>query len=379
MRTIRQAVEDYLSLRRSLGFKLKDHERGLREFVIFLQKKKASRISTLVALQFATQPQSVQPAEWTARLCAVRGFARYRSGDDPATEIPPLGLLPYRPPRARPYLYSEEEIRQLLQAAKNLPATYSLKPWTYHCLFGLLAVTGLRISEALNLQLADVDWSEGILTIQGAKFGKSRLVPLHASTRRALLAYTKRRDRFFAKAPISHFFVSSRGQRLDGGDVRRTFYKLSRQIGLRTASASHGPRLHDFRQALRFKRCCVGIARVWMSSGACLSFQLISVTPTSPIPTGISPAPRNCAERRESEWRKGGEVCYDKTRRLACFVRVILHATSYRSTKGKPAHHRFLSGYLSFAVAFCPETIAPATVATPHGRLECAIPGDILE
>jgi integrase len=200
-----------------------------------------------VALQFATQPQSVQPAEWTARLCAVRGFARYRSGDDPATQIPPLGLLPYRPPRARPYLYSEEEIRQLLQAAKNLPATYSLKPWTYHCLFGLLAVTGLRISEALNLQLADVDWSEGILTIQGAKFGKSRLVPLHASTRRALLAYTKRRDRFFAEAPISHFFASSRGQRLDGGDVRRTFYKLSRQIGLRTASASHGPRLHDFR------------------------------------------------------------------------------------------------------------------------------------
>src|SRR5882762_2850054 len=85
MRTIRQAVEDYISLRRSLGLKLKEKERRLREFVIFLHKKKASRISTLVALQFATQPQSVQPAEWTARLCAVRGFARYRSGDDPAT------------------------------------------------------------------------------------------------------------------------------------------------------------------------------------------------------------------------------------------------------------------------------------------------------
>ena len=247
MKTMRQAVEDYLSLRRSLGFKLKDHERRLREFAIFLRKKKAARISTLVALQFATQPQNVQPAEWAARLCVVRGFARYRSGDDPATEIPPLGLLPYRPMRARPYLYSEEEIRQLLQAAQNLPATYSLKPWTYHCLFGLLAVTGLRISEALNLQLKDVDWSEGILTIQGAKFGKSRLVPLHASTRRALLAYTKRRDRIFAQEPISHFFVSSRGHRLDGGAVRRTFYQLSRQIGLRAASASHGPRLHDFR------------------------------------------------------------------------------------------------------------------------------------
>jgi integrase/recombinase XerD len=106
MRTIRQAVEDYLSLRRSLGFKLKDHERRLREFVIFLQKKKASRISTLAALQFATQPQSVQPAEWTARLCAVRGFARYRSGDDPAgfviAHLPTFSPFAFPPLRAVP-------------------------------------------------------------------------------------------------------------------------------------------------------------------------------------------------------------------------------------------------------------------------------------
>jgi integrase len=155
--------------------------------------------------------------------------------------------LPYRPRRARPYLYSEEEIRQLLKAAQNLPATYSLKPWTYHCLFGLLAVAGMRVSEALNLQVKDVDWAEGVLTIHGTKFGKSRLVPLHASTRRVLLAYAMRRDHYFAGKSFSHFFVSSRGTRLDGGHVRRTFYKLSRQIGLRDASASHGPRLHDFR------------------------------------------------------------------------------------------------------------------------------------
>jgi integrase/recombinase XerD len=247
MKTPRQAVGEYLSLRRSLGFKLKDHERRLREFVSFLTKKKASRISTQLALQFATQHRHQHPAEWGARLSAVRGFARYRSGDDPATEIPPFGLLPYRPMRARPYLYSEEEIRLLLKAAKNLPSTYSLKPWIYYCLFGLLAVTGVRISEALNLQLKDVDWSEGVLTIHGTKFGKSRLVPLHASTRRVLSAYAKRRDRFFAGEPVSHFFVSSHGHRLDGGDVRRTFYRLSRQVGLRSASASHGPRLHDFR------------------------------------------------------------------------------------------------------------------------------------
>lgn len=247
MKTLRQAVGDYLSLRRSLGFKLKKHEPCLRELVSFLKKKKASRISTPLALQFATQHQRQQPAEWAARLSVVRGFACYRSGDDLATEIPPPGLLPYRPMRARPYLYSEEEIRHLLNAARHLSATYSLKPWTYYCLFGLLVVTGMRISEALNLQSKDVDWSEGVLTILGTKLGKSRLVPLHTSTRTVLSAYAKRRDRFFNGEPVSHFFVSSSGQRLDGGDVRRTFYQLSRQIGLRDASASHGPRLHDFR------------------------------------------------------------------------------------------------------------------------------------
>jgi integrase len=128
-----------------------------------------------------------------------------------------------------------------------MPATYTLKPWTYYCLFGLLVVTGLRVSEALNLHGKDVDWSEGVLTIRGAKFGKSRLIPLHASTLRVLSAYAKRRDRFFGNKPVSHFFVSSAGTRLNRSYVSRTFRQLSRQIGLRAACATHGPRLHDFR------------------------------------------------------------------------------------------------------------------------------------
>jgi integrase/recombinase XerD len=247
MKTLRRAIGDYLSMRRSLGFKLSRHEPCLREFVSFPKKRRTSRITTQLALQFATHHRHHQPAEWAARLSVVRGFACYRSGDDLATEIPPPGLLPCRPMRARPYLYSEEEIDQLLNAAKSLRSIHSLRPWTYYCLLGLLAVTGVRISEALNLQPKDVDWSEGLLTIHGTKFGKSRLVPLHRSTEKVLSAYAKRRDRFFAGKPVSHFFVSSRGNRLDGGDVRRTFYRLSRQTGLREASASRGPRLHDFR------------------------------------------------------------------------------------------------------------------------------------
>jgi integrase/recombinase XerD len=163
------------------------------------------------------------------------------------TEIPPEGLLPFRHSRAKPYLYSDKDIDQLLEAARNMPATHSLQPWTYHCLFGLLAVTGLRISEALNLQSNDVDWSEGILTIRGSKFGKSRLLPLHASSLKILSEYGARRDRLFKVRKTPYFFCSRYDGRLDEGQVRRVFYMISRQIGIRGALASKGPRLHDFR------------------------------------------------------------------------------------------------------------------------------------
>jgi integrase len=177
----------------------------------------------------------------------VRGFARYWSATDPLTEVPPLGLLPYRPARAQPYFYSDHEIRKLMRAAKTRPSIDPLRPWTYHCLFGLLAVTGLRLGEALGLRLGDMDWSECILTIRGAKFGKSRLVPLHTSTCKVLADYAKRRDERFGARAEGYFLVNLNGNRLDKGEVHRAFYLLSRQIGLRAADASRGPRLHDFR------------------------------------------------------------------------------------------------------------------------------------
>jgi integrase len=128
-----------------------------------------------------------------------------------------------------------------------MDSLHPLHRWTYHCFFGLLAVTGLRLSEAINLLTADVDSAEGILTIRNTKFGKSRLVPLHPSTRKVLSAYAKRRDSFFTPRPEGHFLVNKNGNRLDKGQIHRTFYTLSRKIGLRAPSASHGPRLHDFR------------------------------------------------------------------------------------------------------------------------------------
>jgi integrase len=245
MTTLRVAVQQYLNLRRGLGFKLHEAGKALLKFVTFLEQHHASVITSRLALDWAQQSSTVQPAR---RLSVVRGFARYRSATDPRTEIPPDGLLPYRPKRARPYLYSEEEIRSLLRAALKLPGHGGLRPWTYHCLFGLLSVTGLRLGEARNLELQDVDLRAGVLTIRGAKFGKSRLVPLHGSTCRVLADYLERRKQHWARRPVSsHVFVSNWGNRVDVGEIHRTFYAVSRQIGLRGPADSHGPRLHDLR------------------------------------------------------------------------------------------------------------------------------------
>lgn len=247
MTTLRTSVQDYLAMRRGLGFELHDAGVGLLDFVAFMERRHAPRITTDLALEWATKSKSAQPAAWARRLSFVRGFARYRRAFDPPTQIPPASLLPYRPQRARPYIYTEQEIERLLTAARSLPPAGGLRGWTYYCLFGLLSVSGLRISEALNLKLSDLDLQENVLTIQNTKFGKSRLVPLHPSTLNVLNDHLQRRNCFLAGRPASHLFVSSTGNRLDLGDVHRTFYVLSRQIGLRGPSASHGPRLHDFR------------------------------------------------------------------------------------------------------------------------------------
>ena len=251
MTTLREAVGEYLNLRRSLGFKLHETGKLLPAFVKFMEEHRSSYITTRLALAWAQQPSTVQPAEWAHRLSVVRTFARHRSATDPRTQIPPEGLLPYRPKRARPYLYSEKEIRSLLRAALRMSCHFErgkLRPWIYYCLFGLLNVSGLRLGEARNLELQDVDLKAAVLTIRGAKFGKTRLVPLHASTGTVLAKYLARRRRHWAgRAVSSYLFVSSLGNRLDSGDIHRTFYTLSRQIGLRGPSDSRGPRLHDMR------------------------------------------------------------------------------------------------------------------------------------
>jgi integrase len=263
MRPLRAAIEDYLTLRRSLGFRLRDTARGLRDFATFLEAEGAPHLTTALAMAWATRYPHQQPAEWARRLTWVRGFARHWRATDPSTEVPSWGLLPYRGQRARPYLYTATEIQRLLGAAQRLPSAHGLRGCTYACLIGLLAVTGLRSGEALRLAPADVDLVAGVLTIRQSKFGKSRLVPLHPSTRQALRQYAARRTAVLGAAPLSTFLVSERGRPLKASTVHWTFRQLSRQTGLRGPTEAHGPRLHDFRH-----RFAVATLRRWYRAGA---------------------------------------------------------------------------------------------------------------
>lgn len=247
MNTLCQALEDYLALREAMGFQVRDARSLLRRFIEFLEQQQATYITHELAMHWATEPRTVQPTEWSRRLTLVRGFARYRSATDPRTQIPPAGLLPYRPQRVSPYLYSDAEIAQLLQATAQLSSPTGLRAQTYVAAFGLLAVTGMRVGELIGLDDQDVDLTLGQLTIRHGKFGKSRLLPLHPTTRDALHQYVAERDRHYPIAQSPSFLVSEQGTRLTNWALRRTFVMLSHQIGLRGPADNHGPRLHDFR------------------------------------------------------------------------------------------------------------------------------------
>ena len=259
MSALENALREYLALRRGLGLKLDRNETRLREFLSFLSEQKTTRITTRLALQFATRDSRLSERTNAMRLSAVRGFARYHAGNDPTTEIPPFDLLPVRSRPARAYIYTEEEIRRLLEGARNYPSWnrfpgpwwHRCQGWSWYCIFGLLACTGMRVGEVRNLRSEDIDWGEGVLTIRNAKFGKSRLVPLHRTMVRALATFVKHRDRFIGRLPsrpvLQRFFVNSCGNGLHVTEVNRVFLRISRQIGLRAPNARRGPRCHDLR------------------------------------------------------------------------------------------------------------------------------------
>ena len=245
-----KALDEYLAVRRALGYKLLLEGRLLRRFIEFAKHARADYITTELALKWATQPAHAQPCQWANRLGMVRRFARYCRPDDPRTVVPPPDLLPHQYRRVAPYIYSDQEIIRLLKAARQLPSTIGLRPHTYATLFGLYAATGLRANEALHLRRDDVDLLHGVLTIRDSKFGKTRYVPVHASTQCALQGYARLRDRLCRIPASPHFFLSDRGTRVTYDMLRWTFVKLSHQIGLRAPGDSHGPVLHGLRHRL---------------------------------------------------------------------------------------------------------------------------------
>jgi integrase len=245
MSELRTALEKYLSMRKGLGYKYEHQTRRLNDFIAFMEKRKANTITTKLAMEWATLPPE-RHASWALRLSDVRGFARHVANLDSKTEVPPVGMLPALK-RAKPYVYSEAEIEALLTAALALPPENGLRRWTYHTLFGLIAATGIRISEAMNLERGDADLHAGVLTVRRTKFGKSRLVPLHPTTSAALRSYADKRDAHLGSRCGPTFFVAEQGGRLLHQYVYPVFWQLSREIGLRRPGDRSGPRVHDFR------------------------------------------------------------------------------------------------------------------------------------
>lgn len=286
MKSLRQAVLEYLALRRALGFKLRDAEDCLKDFVAFAEERGVTRITTRVALDWALSKPSARPERAAERLRAVRAFARHHIGIDPATEVPPAVVAASH--RRQPYLYTDDEVERLLARALCLPPQDGLRPWMYYCLLGLFSVTGMRLGEALRLDVTDVDLDQDVLTVRDSKFGKSRLIPIQASTRAVLLQYRDRRDRLLQGRVQRRFFVSGRGTPLIPSCVHRTFYVLLEQTGLFVVGTRNALDCMICGIGSPSGPCCSGIATATMSSGVCRSCRPISATPASRTPIGTS-------------------------------------------------------------------------------------------
>lgn len=262
MNDLHQAVADYLAMRRALGFSLEREGRWLANFVDHLERAGASHITTELAVSWATNTRSdVNPGHWNHRLAVVRVFARHMHAFDPATEVPPIDLMPYRYRRVAPYLFTPAEIDALIRTAAQL--RHPLRALNYSTLFALLAVTGMRVGEACALDRADVDTRTGVLSIRAGKLGKAREVPLHATTSQALDTYDQQRDRLCRTSRTTPaFFVNVRGNRLVARKVPEVFGELRQAAGIRAVPGGRNPRVHDLRHTF-----CIATMLDWYRAG----------------------------------------------------------------------------------------------------------------
>ena len=251
MTSLRPALKDYLAVRRALGYKLLRTEKLLQQFIDYLDAAGAPHITIDLAMAWATLPVQGDVSWWAGRLTVARGFATYLCTLDPETDVLPTDLLPARSHRAVPYLYDDKDIVGLMAAAQILRSP--LRVLTYQTLIGLLAVTGMRVGEAIRLNRTDLDVDHGVLTIHLTKFGKSRQLPLHASTLDALVGYLQRRDGLYPHPKAPSLFISPAGTRLLYCNVHWTFLRLVHEAGLTPRSTACRPRPHDLRHSFAVK------------------------------------------------------------------------------------------------------------------------------
>lgn len=244
---LRDALVDYLALRRALGYRLDRPEKLLHQFLSHLEATQQDVVTVQNALEWAQLPANGASNWWGYRLSTVRGFATYLHALDPAHEVPAAELLPQRPQRATPYLYSDADIAALMAATGSLSTR--LRRATTATLIGLLAVTGIRVGEAIALDRTDIDLTTGRLLVRHGKFDKARELWLHPTTLDALKRYQRLRDRAAPFTGTSAFLVSSSGTRLLYCNVHNTFHRLVTRAGLTPRSTSCRPRIHDLRHS----------------------------------------------------------------------------------------------------------------------------------
>lgn len=262
-------VEDYLRLRRALGYKLEREAQLLAQLVAYLETAGAATVTAELAIAWARLPAGAQPNHWAKRLSAARKFAAYLQTVDSAAEVPPSGVFPARRRRLTPFSWSEDDIAGLLEAARALRPV--LRAASHETLFGLLAASGMRIGEAIAIGRDDVDLDAGVITIRHAKLDRCRLVPLHPSTTEALRRYAAERDRLCPRPASKTFFVSSVGTALSRSGVDKTFRDLTTAIGIRTATVR--PRVHDLRHGF-----AVACLIRWQQSGASIDEHIATLS-----------------------------------------------------------------------------------------------------
>lgn len=245
MKTITQHIDAYLAMRRGMGYQLEQQERYLRSYARYLAAHATPTITLATAMAWVNLPTDTSQGYRANRLSAIRGFAKYLQALEPATALIPADILPAKSDKLEPYVYSHNDIAALMTAAGQI--TPALRATTSVTLIGLLAATGMRISEALNLDTSDVDFAASRLTIRYAKFDNPRVLPLHATTITALQHYLKIRQHHMPRPKDPAFFVSGAGTRVLYNNFHYVFHQLTQQVGLHTRSLRSRPRIHDLR------------------------------------------------------------------------------------------------------------------------------------